>query len=108
MLRNAGLADLNGGMAEVFLSVSTVFAETICTKGVKKEGTSCSPAQCAIMIISQRQRHLWTRRFPKKAVTCGLLQVSGAPTTAIIVIRHLPSASGAPGVHNQLKQAAGF
>lgn len=37
MLRIAGLADLNGGMAEVFLSVSTVFAETICTRGVKKE-----------------------------------------------------------------------
>lgn len=39
MLRNAGLADRNGGMADVFLSVSTVFAETICTRGVKKEDT---------------------------------------------------------------------
>lgn len=69
---------------------------------------SCSPARCAIMINSQRLRRLWTRRFPKKAVACGLLQVSGAPTTAIIAIRHLLSASGAPGVHNQLKEAADF
>lgn len=48
------------------------------------------------------------RCFPKNAVTRGLLQVSGAPTVAIIVIRCLPSASGAPGAHHQLKQAADF
>lgn len=44
MLRNAGFADLKGRMAEVFLSVSTVFAETICNRGVKKGGhIRCSP-----------------------------------------------------------------
>lgn len=37
-LKNAGFADLKGRVAEVFLSVSTVFAETICNRGVKKGG----------------------------------------------------------------------
>lgn len=48
------------------------------------------------------------RRLPKNTVTRGLLQVSGAPTIVIIIIRYLRSASGAPGAHNQLKQAADF
>lgn len=45
MLKNAGFADLKGRMAELFLSVSTVFAETICNRGVKKGGhMRCSPS----------------------------------------------------------------
>lgn len=45
MLKKAGFADMKGRMAEVFLSVSTVFAETICKRGVKKGGQiRCSPS----------------------------------------------------------------
>jgi len=44
MLKNAGFTDWKGRMAEVFLSVSTVFAETICNRRVKKGGLMrCSP-----------------------------------------------------------------
>lgn len=44
MLENAGFADLKGRMAQVFLSVPTVSAETICNRGVKKgEHMRCSP-----------------------------------------------------------------
>lgn len=50
-LYNAEFADLKRGMAEGFLSASSVFAETICTRGVTKGGhASCSPVQCAIMM----------------------------------------------------------
>lgn len=48
------------------------------------------------------------RHLPKNTVTHGLLQVSGVPAIVIIIIRYLPSASGAPGAHHQLKQAADF
>lgn len=42
-VKNAGFADLKERMAEVFLSVSTVFAETICNRRVKKgEHMRCS------------------------------------------------------------------
>lgn len=48
------------------------------------------------------------RHLLKNTVTHSLLQVSGALTIVLIIIRYLQIDSSAPGAHYQLKQADDF